>query len=708
MKKYNKPFTSDKIRIYLSFLLFILFLLSLTACQSEKRENPPIATGEPSPLTSVPDPTASIAPTKAEETISADVASIIDKNGSTMDTRLHTPAGFIRIPSDEKELAGFLRGLKLKKDGSEVLQYDGYPKAYQEGHAAVFELDTGNKDLQQCADSILRIYAEYYWSIEDYDKISFHLTNGFLMDYTKWRDGYRIVVNGNDVSWSKTKSYDASYEVFRSYLETVFMYAGTLSLSEECESVSIDRMKPGDLFLQGGSPGHCVLVVDAAIDRMGNQCFLLAQGFMPAQDFHILKNPLHPEDPWYYASEMTYPLETPQWSFDEGSLVRWRDFALNGAGASLDFSDDKPSSGNRPAALPAMSDNVIPPVQKASSVTLLAVGDNLIHIQVVDSGKQKDGTYRYDHLYSNLKNDISSADIAVVNQETILGGKAFAYSGYPEFNSPTEIGDALIDAGFDVVLQATNHTMDMGYKGVENDISYWKKHPDITVLGINETQKEADTVPIVEKNGIKLAMLNYTFGLNGHKLPEDKPYLVNLLDKKKMSEDIKKAEAQADFTIVFPHWGTEYVYEPTREQKELTDFFYEQGVDLVIGTHPHVLEPVEWIETEKDHKMLVYYSLGNFMSYQKEAPRMLGGMAEITITKASDQTYISDAAIIPIVTHFENGPADYNYAIYKLKDYNEALAGLHGVSDLAHNGPITYQETYDLAGQILGTWFKDE
>ena len=173
-----------------------------------------------------------------------------------------------------------------------------------------------------------------------------------------------------------------------------------------------------------------------------------------------------------------------------------------------------------------------------------------------------------------------------------------------------------------------------------------------------------------------------------------------------MAEDIKKAEELADFTIVFPHWGVEYVYEATKTQVELANFFYDLGVDLVIGSHPHVLEPIEWIETEEDHRMLVYYSLGNFMSYQKEAPRMLGGIANITITKDASGTYISDSGITPIVTHYEQGPSDYNYGIYKLSEYNETFAKLHGVSELAKEGPITYQNTLDLANEVLGTWYR--
>lgn len=742
MKSLNLKLRLMNLIKYKGLLLLLFLILPLTSCQAPEKKLPIVVEEESDDSTdpiksgdkvNPEDAEYTSQPTDrpvAEDAISSEVFSWINEEGMSLETRINTPAGYARIPSVSEELSGFLRELTLKTDGSEVLLYDGSPKGNQESHVAIFDMDLGDRDLQQCADSIMRIYAEYFWSIGAYDQIAFHLTNGFLMEYTKWRDGNRIVVDGNDVQWTSSAAYDDSYEAFRKYLTMVFAYAGTLSLAKESDSISLDEMKTGDMLLEGGSPGHCLLVVDTAENSKGERCFLLAQGYMPAQDFHIIINPLHPEDPWYYESEFQFPLRTPSWTFEEGSLARWNDFPLNEAGEPLTFGSTvgtNPISITGTDSVPAMAEEAVVlskeptrgtpntkeattgevPLNNVSSrVTLLAVGDNLIHSQVIKSGKQEDGTYNYDHLYANLRDEISAADIAIINQETILGGEAFSYSGYPNFNSPTEIGDAVIAAGFDVVLHATNHTMDMGYKGVKNTLEYWEKHPDITVLGINRSLEDSNNIRIVEKNGIRIAMLNYTYSLNGYSVPKDKPYLVNMLDKKKMAADIKEAERLADFTIVFPHWGTEYVYEATKSQKNLTKFFYEQGVDLVIGTHPHVIEPVEWMELEEDHRMLVYYSLGNFMSYQKEAPRMLGGMASITITKDLSGTYISDSAITPLVTHYENGPADYNYAIYKLTDYSENLALLHGVSEIAMNGPLTFDQTYELAIEVLGPWMK--
>lgn len=618
-----------------------------------------------------------------------DAYKFINPESTTLDTRINPPEGYTRVPSTPKEITGFIRSLPLKDDGSQVLKYDGAPIRNQDNHVAVFDIDIGERDLQQCADSAMRIYAEYYWSLEQYDDIAFHLTNGFYMDYNKWREGYRIVVDGNYVSWNNSSYYNDSYETFKKYMEMVFAYAGTLSLTSESSPISLDNLLPGDLLLEEGSPGHCVMVIDMAYDGNGNKCYLLAQGYMPAQNFHVLTNPLHPEDPWYYVEEMDYPIITPSWTFDEGSLMRWRDFSL-----------DKWQDGGLATFSNQANDN-----DDYSQVTLLAVGDNLIHIEVVESGKQEDGSYNFDHLYDEIKEEIESADIAVVNQETILGGESLTYSGYPAFNSPTEIGDALVNAGFDVILHATNHTLDKREEGVNNTFDFWDGYPDIRILGINKTEEDRNVVPIVEKNDIKIAMLNYTYGLNGYKIPEHRPSIVNMLDKNQMEKDIKKAHEEADFIIVFPHWGTEYVYEPTASQKDLVDFYYELGVDLVIGTHPHVLQPVEWITSDSGHNMLVYYSLGNFLSYQKEAARMLGGMAHVTIIKDDEDTYISHASMTPIITHYEHGPTDYNYGIYKLSEYTSEMGAQHGVSDIARQGAFSYDKALDRASKVLGAWY---
>ncbi|MFA5527995.1 MAG: DUF4846 domain-containing protein [Peptostreptococcales bacterium] len=254
------------------------------------------------------------------------IISFINEEGITLESRIQEPNGFMRVEAVDGSLAEYIRNLTLKPHDSPVLLYDGQKKGYDEGHIAVFNFDIGTVDLQQCADSIIRVYAEYLWSLEAYDRIEFHLTNGFFMEYTKWREGNRIEVQGNNVRWIDTESFDDTYECFRNYLTKVYIYAGTISLSQESQLVSLEDIQIGDFFMKAGSPGHCALVVDLAKDSEGEKCFLLAQGYMPAQDFHILNNPLHLEDPWYYLEELKDYIKTPEYIFEKDNLMRWNGF----------------------------------------------------------------------------------------------------------------------------------------------------------------------------------------------------------------------------------------------------------------------------------------------------------------------------------------------------------------------------------------------
>ncbi len=245
---------------------------------------------------------------------------LLQADGNTLETRVMTPAGYERVELEEGSFEEYLRQYPLKPAGAKVHLYDGTEKGNQSAHVAVFDLPIEDYDLQQCADSVMRMYAEYFWATEQYDRIKFHFTNGFLVEYSKWRDGNRITVNGNNVSWIKSKSKDTSYECFVRYLKTIFCYAGTLSMEKESEPTVTTLLKAGDVFLNGGSPGHVVMVVDVCENEDGKRAFLLAQGYMPAQEFHLLKNDRHPEDPWYYQEEIKYPFSTPEYTFQEGSM----------------------------------------------------------------------------------------------------------------------------------------------------------------------------------------------------------------------------------------------------------------------------------------------------------------------------------------------------------------------------------------------------
>lgn len=340
-----------------------------------------------------------------------------------------------------------------------------------------------------------------------------------------------------------------------------------------------------------------------------------------------------------------------------------------------------------------------------SIVSLVAVGDNLIHNSVLKSGRINDSTYNFDRLFDVMRDDFQEADIAIINQETILGGDFRPYDGYPNFNSPNELGDAIVKSGFDVVLQASNHTLDVGTQGVLNCIEYWKKQDDITYLGINDSQEERETIRVIERNGIRIALLNYTYGLNGRILPKDKPYLVNLIDTTMIKSDLEKAEILADFTIVFPHWGVEYVYKPNKEQTSLAKMMVRYGADLIIGTHPHVLQPIEWIETSNGNKALCYYSLGNYTSGQKATPRVLGGMAKIELKRINDSVFINNAGVVPLITHYEWVNGTSLHQTYKLSEYTERLEKRHSLN--YYDSTFSVKTLKDLSEQIVKEWIVD-
>jgi hypothetical protein len=248
---------------------------------------------------------------------------IINPGGNTIDSRFNTPSHYKRSLANEGSFEKYLRNLPLKEQGSKVLLYDGQVKRAQV-HEAVIKLDVGTRDLQQCADACMRLRAEYLFKQKKYSEIHFNFTNGWRADYTKWMEGYRITVNRNKCIWQKQTTADSSYPTFRKYLDKVFSYAGTLSLSKELNSVKLEDIKAGDIFIYGGTPGHAVIVVDVAINEIsGKKVFMIAQSYMPAQEIHVLKNPNDPSiSPWYELEE-NQNLITPEWTFETASLKRF-------------------------------------------------------------------------------------------------------------------------------------------------------------------------------------------------------------------------------------------------------------------------------------------------------------------------------------------------------------------------------------------------
>jgi poly-gamma-glutamate synthesis protein (capsule biosynthesis protein) len=264
-------------------------------------------------------------------------------------------------------------------------------------------------------------------------------------------------------------------------------------------------------------------------------------------------------------------------------------------------------------------------------ITIAAVGDILIHDRVYLDAKQGD-SYDFKPMLEAVKKNMLEPDILLANQETIVAGKSIGLSSYPSFNSPHEIADALVDAGVDIVTTANNHALDRGVNAQILSLDYLKKIK-LPYVGTYSSPKDQQTLRIIEEKGMKIAFLSYTFGLNGIQVPKGKEFIVNLIDREKMKEEIARAKKVSDIVVMGIHWGNEYQRFPTIEQKELAQFLVDEGVNIIFGGHSHVLQPMEWLENKQGEKALVVYSLGNFLSGQSTNYKDIGGIASIKVKK---------------------------------------------------------------------------
>ena len=273
-------------------------------------------------------------------------------------------------------------------------------------------------------------------------------------------------------------------------------------------------------------------------------------------------------------------------------------------------------------------------VPREYEASLFMVGDALIHSCVYNDARVNGG-YDFKPQIEMIKEISSKYDLAYYNQETVLGGTELGLSNYPRFNSPYEVGDAFVDAGFNLVSLATNHTMDKNEQGVLNSVAYWKKQTGVVTSGQWSSYEERDksVSSIYEVNGIKYAFLSYTIWTNGLETPYGKDYLNNVYSEEKAASDIAKVKDKADIIIVAMHWGTEYYLGVDWQQTKIANFLASQGVQLIIGAHPHVVEPVEYIN---DGKTFVIYSLGNLISDQEGNERLTGLMMSVKIKKKVD------------------------------------------------------------------------
>jgi poly-gamma-glutamate synthesis protein (capsule biosynthesis protein) len=358
------------------------------------------------------------------------------------------------------------------------------------------------------------------------------------------------------------------------------------------------------------------------------------------------------------------------------------------------------------------------PESSSHSVTLMAVGDNLMHMGVVYTGRQADGSYNFECLYAGISDFLDKADVKIINQETIMAGNELGFSGYPHFNSPTELADSISSVGFNVVLQATNHTADQGLQGMQNCISLWEKHPEVLMVGLhNKEENDSErTIPLLTVEDVTFAILNYTYGPNAEVLPSSMQGCLDMLcayDSQsgaidfttlnpQVTEDIRRARELADVVVVCPHWGTEYSTEVSSYQKTFAMQMTEAGADLIIGTHPHVVEPVEWLEAENGNRALCFYSIGNYVSTQKDPISMLEAMAWVTFDVDENGVSISEetSGAIPLVCDYSSSPVRIR-KVCPLENYTAEDAAAHGIRSYGY-GALTLEDLEQWRDEILG------
>lgn len=330
-----------------------------------------------------------------------------------------------------------------------------------------------------------------------------------------------------------------------------------------------------------------------------------------------------------------------------------------------------------------------------TTVSFVAVGDNLPDIEIAAyadalAGEEGDGTYDYAPIYEPVRSYVESADLAYVKEETHLGGDDIGPRGYPSYNTTDEMADALVETGFDLVGSATNHAYDWGSYGAnEHSRAVWNAQP-VTFAGTATSAEEAEEIPVAEKNGITFALLDYTYGVNGYD-PEDLPsYAVSLMDEERIPKDVARAREVADVVLVAMHWGTENLMEADETQLKYAQLLADAGADVVLGSHPHVIGPLTWLEGADGHRTLVAYSLGNFLSNHEDPSikHELEGMLSCDFVKEDGSVRVENVRWVPLVNHTDGS----SFAVYALKDYTEELAAAH---------PILSQSTDPLG------WMRD-
>ena len=329
-----------------------------------------------------------------------------------------------------------------------------------------------------------------------------------------------------------------------------------------------------------------------------------------------------------------------------------------------------------PAETPETETATPEPEPEVSTAEFFFTGDALIHGTVWMDADQGNGTYDFSGIVENVGRLAEGYDLKYYNQETILGGTELGLHGYPTFNSPQEVGDAMVNMGFGLVSTANNHSLDQGLTGIERSCEYWKRQEaehGVHMAGTYNSQEDHDRINVYEVNGITYTFLSWTYGCNGLTPPEGYEYIVNIYTDHvdELLEQVRQADAVSDVVIVAMHWGTEYSMEANDEQRDLAQRLSEAGADIIVGNHPHVIQPIEWVN---DHKTIVYYAMGNMVSAQIDEPNLVGMVGGVTIQKTVDTagTHIEilDPRADLIYTYYD--PGYVNFKVIPMKELDEA------------------------------------
>lgn len=329
----------------------------------------------------------------------------------------------------------------------------------------------------------------------------------------------------------------------------------------------------------------------------------------------------------------------------------------------------------------------VPDEPEETRLTFVAFGDNLIHSSIIEDGERlatehgKEEKYYFDPMYENFKEIVSGADIAFINQETPIAGPDFPAAGYPNFNTPDEMGETLVRLGFDVINTATNHMLDCRGKGLTYHADYWASKADLGVMQVGSYKNKDDynNIRIYEKDGVKIAFLAYTYGTNGMTAGSSYPDIyIPLPDKNEMTRQVKEARELADLVFVSMHWGWEDSFDPNADQRDWAQTLVDAGADVIIGTHPHVIQEMKWKENAEGHKTLIVYSLGNFISTMYYPWNMFGGYLSLDIVKDENGARVEAPLFNPTMCHYSM--TRRSLKMYTMDNYSQELYDTHGTT----------------------------